>query len=235
MVDDRRAFHRVGRAAGIAVLAAIVAALSLLLSGCSMKEKYHSALVVSDDDISRGTSRGKGLVAQGANPYDAYASCLQEVNLRVSSDAILRSAGIGLPVDEVAYQIAVGGDSSESGIRRGVANAIKTMERELKAFAVVQVSKARDPAGLEFILRSSTGTEYPPIAVETPVFLRDVAAAYDASGSSAALYSYTIRFPSRGGPGVPPIGPTVRSLVLIVRDGEYEAVTTFALRSRTEK
>ena len=218
----------------LVALAAVLASLALLLSGCSAKERYHSALVVLDEDISRGTSRGKSLIASGANPSDAYASRMNDVNIRVSSDVILRSAGIGLPADEIAYQIAAGGDSSDAGIRRGVAGAIKTMERELKAMAIVQVSKTRDPASIEFTLRSSTGTEYPPIAVETPTFLRDVTATYDPTATAAALYAYTIHFPSRGGPGVPPIGPTVRSIALLVKDGEYEARADFPLRNRSE-
>ena len=214
---------------------AVYASLALLLSGCSTKDRYHSALLVLDEDISRGTSRGEGLVSRGANPSDAYASRMQDVNIRVSSDVILRSAGIGLPADEIAYQIAAGGDSSDAGIRRAVASALKTTERELKAFAIVQISKTRDPACVEFLLRSSTGTEYPPIAVEAPTFVREVTAIYDPTAPAAALYAYTIHFPSRGGPGVPAIGPTVRSITLVVKDGEYAATAIFPLRSRSEK
>jgi len=235
MSTDRHPFGRFGRKATLVALAAILASLALLLNGCSAKERYHSALVVLDEDISRGTSRGKSLIASGANPSDAYASRVHDVNIRVSSDVILRSAGLGLPADEIAYQIAAGGDSSDAGIRRAVASALKTMERELKAMAIVQVSKTRDPASVEFVLRSSTGTEYPPIAVETPTFLRDVTATYDPTAIAAALYAYTIHFPSRGGPGVPPIGPTVRSIALLVKDGEYEARADFPLVSRSEK
>jgi len=234
MSADRHAFGRFGRKAKLVALAAVLASLALLLSSCSAKERYHSALVVLDEDISRGTSWGKSLIASGANPSDAYASRMDDVNIRVSSDVILRSAGLGLPADEIAYQIAAGGDSSDAGVRRGVASAIKTMERELKAMAIVQISKTRDPASIEFVLRSSTGTEYPPIAVETPTFLRDVTATYDPTAPAAALYAYTIHFPARGGPGVPPIGPAVRSLALLVRDGEYEGAVDFPLRSRTE-
>jgi len=235
MSADRHTFDRFGCKAKLVAFAAILASLALLLNGCSAKERYHSALVVLDEDISRGTSRGKGLIASGANPSDAYAYRVDDVNIRVSSEVILRSAGLGLPADEIAYQIAAGGDSSDAGIRRAIASAIKTMERELKAMAIVQVSKTRDPASIEFVLRSSTGTEYPPIAVETPTFLRDVTATYDPTATAAALYAYTIHFPARGGPGVPPIGPTVRSLALLVKDGEYEARADFPLVSRSEK
>ncbi|HUU53677.1 MAG TPA: hypothetical protein VMY87_02065 [Armatimonadota bacterium] len=235
MSADRHTFDRFGCKAKLVAFAAILASFALLLNGCSAKERYHSALVVLDEDISRGTSRGKGLIASGANPSDAYAYRVDDVNIRVSSEVILRSAGLGLPADEIAYQIAAGGDSSDAGIRRAIASAIKTMERELKAMAIVQVSKTRDPASIEFVLRSSTGTEYPPIAVETPTFLRDVTATYDPTATAAALYAYTIHFPARGGPGVPPIGPTVRSLALLVKDGEYEARADFPLVSRSEK
>lgn len=227
-------FGRLGRKTTFVALAAVAASLAVLLSGCSAKERYHSALVVLDEDISRGTSRGKSLIAGGANPSDAYASRIEDVNLRVSSDVVLRSAGLGLPADEVAYQIALGGDDSDAGIRRAVTNALKTMERELKTIAVVQVAKSRDPASIEFALRTNIGTDYPPIAVETPTFLRDVTAAYDPTAPPAVLYSYVIHFPARGGPGVPAIGPTVSSLSLVVRDGEYEGKATFPLRSRSK-
>ena len=140
MSAHRHTFDRFGRKARFVALVAVPASFALLLSGCSAKENYHSALVVLDEDISRGTSRGKSLVASGAHPSDAYASRVDDVNIRVSSDVILRSAGLGLPADEIAYQIAAGGDSSDAGIRRAVASALKTMERELKAMAIVPVS-----------------------------------------------------------------------------------------------
>jgi len=234
MSAGRHTFGRLGRKATFVALAAVAASLAVLLSSCSAKERYHSALVVLDEDISRGTSRGKSLIASGANPSDAYASRIEDVNLRVSSDVVLRSAGLGLPADEIAYQIALGGDDSDAGIRRAVTNALKTMERELKTIAVVQVAKSRDPASIEFALRTNIGTDYPPIAVETPTFLRDVTAAYDPTAPPAVLYSYIIHFPARGGPGVPAIGPTVSSLSLVVRDGEYEGKATFPLRSRSK-
>ncbi len=235
MPADPHTFSRFGRKARLVALVAVPVSLALLLSGCSTKERYHSALLVLDEDISRGRSRGERLISRGANPSDAYASRMEDVNIRVSSDVILRSAGLCLPVDEIACQIAAGGDPSDAGIRRAVASAIKTVERELKAIAIVQVSKTRDPASIDFVLRSSTGTEYPPIAVEAPTFLREVTALYDPTAPPAVLYAYTIHFPCRGGPGVPAIGPTVRSITLVVKDGEYSAMAIFPLRSRSEK
>jgi hypothetical protein len=48
----------------------------------------------------------------------------------------------------------------------------------------------------------------------------------------STMYQYVMRFPVRGGPGVPPIGPSVRALFLEVRDGDCTGSAQFDLRSR---
>jgi hypothetical protein len=202
-----------------------------LLVGCSSKSRIHPALVLTDDDITRGVSRGKSLIAQGADPSDAFQFRLVDVNQRVSADVVLRSAGLCMPQDEVAYQVAVGGDTSDAGIRKAVAKAMKDTERQLRAIAIVQVSKARDPASIGFVLESNTRVQYPAIVVEAPAYIRDVSPGFGQNEKPAAMYFYTAFFPVRGGPGVPPVGPTVRSLSLAVKDGDSEGYTEFALQT----
>jgi hypothetical protein len=67
------------------------------------------------------------------------------------------------------------------------------------------------------------------MAVEKPVFVRNVTSVYDPTAPAGALYFYVIRFPVRGGPGVPPVGPNVSSLNLVVRDGDAEAQVNFPI------
>ena len=94
----------------------------------------------------------------------------------------------------------------------------------------MQLPKSRDPADIEFVLRTNTGVSYPPLAVEVPVFVRDVGKTFDPSAPAAVVYSYVIRFPIRGGPGIPGIGPNVSELLLIVRDGDFEGWAEFPLK-----
>jgi hypothetical protein len=202
-----------------------------LLAGCSSKSRVHPALVLTDDDITRGISRGKSLIASGADPYDAFQFRLVDVNQRVSADVVLRSAGLCMPQDEVAYEVAAGGDTSDAGIRKAVAKATKNTERQLRAIAIVQVTKSHDPASVGFVLESNTRVKYPAILIEAPAYIRDVSPGFGANEQPAAMYFYTAFFPVRGGPGVPPVGPTVRSLSLAVKDGDFEGYTDFALKT----
>jgi hypothetical protein len=212
-----------------ALLAATVLGFSLIAGGCSSRETLHPALRIDDEDMSRAVRRGKGVIAAGSDPEEALKWRLEDINVRVSGDVILRSAGCCYPQDEVCYRVAVGGDKSDAGVRRAVNEALKTIGNELRCLATVQLPKTKDPASIDFALRTSLGVEYPPIAVQTPQWVRDITPIYDASGTSSALYYYVIRFPVRGGPGVPPVGPNVRSLSLIVKDGDAEASATFNL------
>jgi hypothetical protein len=41
------------------------------------------------------------------------------------------------------------------------------------------------------------------------------------------MYYYMVKFPVRGGGGIPPIGPGVSALYLVVRDGTMEAQAEF--------
>jgi hypothetical protein len=218
----------------VGVAAASILSLILAAGGCSSRETLHPALQVSDQDMTRAVNRGKSTIASGGDPADVFKWRLMDVNVRISADVILRSAGCCWPQDEVCYQVALGGDRSDAGVRRAVNKALRTIERELRCVATVQVPKDRDPASVDFALRTNLGVEYPPVAVETPQWVRDISPTFDKSAPPAALYYYVVRFPIEGGPGVPPVGPNVRSLSLLVRDGEAEGSATFDLpRPRT--
>jgi len=45
-----------------------------------------------------------------------------------------------------------------------------------------------------------------------------------------------VKFPVRGGGGIPPIGPQVHTLYLVVRDGDLEVAAEFVMpRPRRER
>ncbi len=220
-------------AAGL--LSAGALSLIVLAGGCTSREVLHPALRPSTNDTSRAVNRGKRAISIGADPEDTFKFRLEDINVRVSGEVVLRSAGCCWPQDEICYQVAAGGDTSDAGIRRAVSKAMKMIDHELRCVATVQIPQDRDPASVDFALRTNVGVEYPPIAVETPQWVRNISPTFDTSATPAALYYYVVRFPIRGGPGVPPVGPNVRSLSLIVKDGNAEAKATFELpRPRTD-
>jgi hypothetical protein len=215
--------------AKLAVIAAMALVLAGLLTGCSNRAALHPALRVQSKDVERATRRGQGLVDSGAAPEDAFAYRTVDVTERLSSEVIVRSAGICLPVDRLAYEIAKGGDSSERGTRRAISQASRAADRELMFVASVQLTQTFDPAGIQFRLRTNAATEYPPIAVDMPVLLREVRPSFDPAAAMAVLYYYVVHFPVSGGPGVSPIGPEVTSLTLVISDGTSEAMVEFPL------
>ena len=221
-----------GRASLVRLLAAFACGLSLLIGvGCSSRAKLHPALRADDEVLKRAISRGKLWIASGEPPTRLLPRLLEDVNIRVSSQVILRSAGCWWPVDEIAFHIAQEGDSSDAGVRKAVRQALKVVERDLNFTVVVQLPKARDPASVEFLLRTSTGVTYPPLAVEKPVFMREVGYAFDPTAPTSSMYYYVVHFPVRGGPGIAPVGQTVRFLYLVVKDGESEGTAKFPLRT----
>ncbi len=205
-------------------------AATVLATGCANKNVLHPALQIGGQELDRAIARGQNMMAQGVDPQDALSYRMVDVNQRVSGEVILRSAGICMPADLIAYDIAKSGDASDSGVRRATAQALKETESQLVCVAKVQLPASADPAtALTFSLRTSMGQQYPPLAVETPQLLGSFESPYDPSAAPASLYYYVIRFPVRGGPGVPPIGPQVSSLTLGVSDGTAEATYTFQL------
>lgn len=219
-------------AAKWAVWTVVAAAVAASPIGCTSRENLHPALRVDDEDLERAIRKGKNLIAAGQDPHQAYAHTMKDVHVRVSPDVILRSAAVCWPRDAIAFDIAQGGDKSDEGVKRAVQRALKTVEREIMFTAVLQIPKSRDPADVEFALRTNMGVKYPPIVVEAPSFVREVISPFDPSAPVSAMYQYVMHFPVRGGPGVPPIGPSVRALFVEVRDGDCTGSAQFDLRSR---
>ena len=221
---------RLKRAAQRGCMAAIgMACLSILAAGCSSESRINPVFRLDDTQIQRAITSGKNAVLGGVDPNNLLTSQMIDVNLRVSADVVLRSAGCCWPTQEVAYEIAMAGDSTDAGVRRAVSAAMRAIEREMKCVATVQLPMDKDPGSITFALRTNTGVEYPPIAVEKPVFIREVTSIYDPTAPAGALYLYVVRFPVRGGPGVPPVGPNVTSLNFVVKDGEAEAQVNFPI------
>jgi hypothetical protein len=191
----------------------------------------HPALRLEQQDYERAVERGKNLVLCGDNPYKAYSST-KSVAVRVTPGVMIREATCCWPGDEIAFAIAKQGEGSEAAIARAAQQARKRVGREIKFWVAVQLPKARDPRELTFLMRTNMGQSYPPIAVETPVYLRDIASALDPDLAASALYAFDLHFPIRGSPGYPAIGPEVTSLQLVVQDGDAEATVEFALPRR---
>jgi hypothetical protein len=210
------------------------ALVGVLLIGCSGRDRLHPAFRLDDDELTRAISRGKRVAATG-DPDEAFRARIVDVNTQISSDVILRKAGPCWPADEIAYQIACSGDTSDAGIKKATKVGLKVIAREMRFTAIVQIPKTSDTASIKFALRTGQGTEYPPIAVETPVYIRDVNPIFDRTAPPAALYRYTVHFAVLGGPGVPPIGPTVRSLAFVVKADDSEASVRFAIPRDREK
>ncbi len=221
---------RLKRAAQHSCVVAIgVACLSILMAGCSNESRINPIFRPDDTQLQRAITSGKNAVLGGVDPNDLLSSQMIDVNLRVSSDVVLRSAGCCWPTQEVAYEIAMAGDSTDAGVRKAVSAALRVIEREMKCVATIQLPMDKDPGSISFALRTNTGIEYPPVAVEKPVFVREVTSIYDPTAPAGALYLYIVRFPVRGGPGVPPVGPNVTSLNFVVKDGEAEAEVNFPI------
>ena len=235
MAADARGGYLLGRGArGLALL--MIGLCALAWAGCSGGSQLHPALLVQGEDLERAKQRGRSLIDRGDDPYDAYTCAFVDVNQRVSANVVFRSAGCCWPADEVAYQIARNGDSSAGAVRDTARRALRSIAQRIKLTAVVQLPKDRDPASIGFVLRTNTGGEYPAVEVGQPVLMRYVQPYYDANAPISAMYYYEVLFPVRGGPGIPPIGPNVSTLHLVVKDEEQEASASFRMpRVRTTR
>lgn len=201
---------------------------AVFVSGCASRDRLHPGLRVNDDELSSAIKRGKRLIPAG-DPEQAFSYRVVDVNTQISSDVILRKAGPCWPEDEIAYQIALGGDSSDAAVKQATNTGLSIVERQMRFVAVLQIAKERDPASIEFALRTNQGTEYPPVSVEAPQFIRSVNPTFDPTAKPAGLYSYTVHFPVAGGPGVPPIGPTTYSLDFVVKVGDSQGSARFSI------
>ncbi|MGD0110526.1 MAG: hypothetical protein ABSD48_01540 [Armatimonadota bacterium] len=212
------------------LLLAVAAALSPLLAGCSDRESIHPALRVEDDEFEKAVERGRTIAATGGDPYRAYSFSTQQVNLRVSPDVIVREAACCWPKDEIAFLIAKQANGDASAVDRIAKQVRDQVERDLKFTVLIQMPTTRDPnTAIQFAMRSSAGAEYPPLAVEQPVFIREVSTALDPEMPPSAIYEYDVHFPIQGSPGYPKLGPEITGLTLIVKDGDAEASVPFAM------
>jgi hypothetical protein len=228
---------RRGNGSSLASAAWLLLVLGLAVvfaGGCSSRDRLHPGLRLDDDELTDAIKRGKRVCATG-DPQQAFLGRVRDVNTQISSDVILRKAGPCWPADEIAYQIALGGDTSDAAIKQAANAGLKIVERQMRFVAILQVSNDRDPASVEFALRAGAGTEYPPISVEAPAFIRAVNPTFDRSARPAGLYSYMVHFPVVGGPGVPPIGPATRSLELVVKVDDSEGSIRFTIPKDRER
>jgi hypothetical protein len=205
-----------------------------LIPACSSRAQINPGLQLSSSQIEKAKTRAKSLIRSGADPYSAYGSLMHEVNVRVSAEVILRKAAACWPQQELAFQIAQQEDDTDAGLQRAADEAVRRLGRELKFMATVEMPVGSDPAGITFAMRTHPGnTEYPPISVSTPFHLRDYTSALDPTAPPASLWAYDIWFPIAGSPGYPAIDESVRSVCLVVKQGESQAEAWFDLPRAT--
>ena len=207
----RRAVVRGAREPGGRLICRAAGALALglllgILAGCAGSKQVHPALRPEGEDLERAVKRGERMAKSGADPYTAIAQRPVEANQRLSSGVVLWSASICWPAQQMAFQIAQSGATNDAEVRRAERDALKLIERELRFTATVQMPASRDPADIQFALQSSTGVEYPPVAVETPIPVRDVASVWGSDAGASRLYMYVVRFPIRDGCGTDDLG-----------------------------
>jgi hypothetical protein len=206
-------------------------ALLPMVSGCGNQVELNPALVPQQEDIDQGTAAGKALIAAGADPYQAFSRLMQDINIRVSADVVIRQAAVCWPRAEIAFEIAEQGDASDTGIQKAVTEALFRLRSELRFVVVVQIPDARDPASVGFEMRALS-TSYPPVAVEKPVLIRAVSSALDPDMPPSSLWSYDVSFPISGSPGYPPIDTNTTFVTLVVKDGEAEGDITVTFPQR---
>lgn len=219
----------------LALCLALVAAWGLSLAGCANSEAIHPGLRLEDEDFDKAVERGRSIVSCGDDPYKAYSFDTQQVNLRVTQDVIVREAACCWPADEIAFRIAKQADGDTTAVDRIAKQTRREVERDLKFSVLIQIPKSRDPSTLKFAMRSSAGMEYPPIAVEQPVYVRDISTALDPNMPASALYGYDVHFPIQGSPGYAPISPQISTLTLVVRDGNAEASVSFNMPTQKKR
>src|SRR5574340_262957 len=79
---------------------------ALALCGCSSTESVHPALRLEEEAYKKAVEKGRGLVTSRSDPTRAYQGGMQQVNLRVGQDVIIREAAVAWPAEELAYLIA---------------------------------------------------------------------------------------------------------------------------------
>lgn len=211
---------------------ATVAAIVLLLTagtGCGRRQKLHPAFELDQEAIDKAVVRGRYLMRERRDPLEAFVQSTSGDSVRVSTDVVIRQTCCCYPAYEICYEIARSGDRSDLGIQRVVKDTLPRVERELRFFVYIQLPEARDPTNVQFALRTDRKQEYPPAVVCTPTVVRRVTSGLDPNMPPSVLYCYQVVFLLRGAPGYPPIGPLVRSLYVVVKDGPSEGRIEFIL------
>ncbi len=180
--------------------------------------------------MDRAKLRAKRLIQAGSDPQKILDRLMQDVNVAISADVIVRKAAACWPEEELTYEIAQKGDTSDKGLQQAADEAMKRLEREMKFIVTVELPMGRDPTEISFGMCTNRGdVEYPPISVAQPVHLRDYLSALDPNMPPGSLWSYEIWFPISGSPGYPPVEVGVHSLCLLVKDGNASAEAWFKI------
>jgi len=208
----------------------LLAALASLTLGCGGGPQVNPALLITDpQEIEDATKRGINIINTGADPYAVYGHTTKEVNLRVGSDTIIRTAAICLPKDELAFQVAMGGDATEDGAKRVADAAVQQINRQVKFTVVLQIAKSHKPEDVTFELLASDPKPYPPVAVEPPQFIQDISSALDPDIPPMAVYGYNVSFSTTGSPGFPAIDTGATTLTLMIESGGTSTRVPFGL------
>ena len=226
---------RTRRFSSIALLLPAGCALAVCCSGCGRGPAIAPALTLKDpQEIEKATKRGINIITSGSDPYAVFGRTTKEVNQSIGQGVIVRTAAICLPKEELAFQVAAAGDSTEAGAKRVADAALRQINRQVRFTVVLQVLKSFKPEEVEFELcASGLAKTYPPVAVDPPEFVADVSSALDPDIPPMAVYGYNAYFPTAGSPGFPTIDVTVRQLTLVIKAGGASAEVPFMLPSPT--
>jgi hypothetical protein len=208
----------------------LAALASLALGpGCGGGVQVNPALLITDpQEIENATKRGITLIGTKSDPYSVYNHTTKDVNQWVGSDIIVRTAAICLPDDELAFQVAMGGDTSEEGAKRIADAAIPQINRQVKFTVVLQITKSHKPEDVTFELLGNDPKPYPPVAVEPPQFVQDIPS-LDPDKPTMAVYGYNVYFSTTGSPGFPALDASVAKLNLLIESGGTSVKVPFSL------
>jgi hypothetical protein len=157
----------------------------------------------------------------------------RQVNIRLTGDTVVREVACCWPEDEVACAVGQLENTSRAAVDRAAQEARRRAERELRFWVVMELAESHDPSSVKFVLKTQSRQEYPPLIVETPVRLRELPSGYGGAHGPAVQLGYSVRFPTQGSPGYPPIGPGVRELYLVIKDGVAETSVMFPMPEAT--
>jgi hypothetical protein len=212
----------------------LFAALVLLPAGlgCATAPKLNPALEITDPKaIEEATQRGIRVIQNGGDPYSLFNRTTKEVNLRLGTDVIVRTAGICLAKDELAFEVAMAGDPSPEGAERVADAALPQINRQVRFTVVLQLAKSHSPEDVTFELQTQQPKPYPALAVEPPQFMKEISSALDPAAPVSAVYGYNVFFGTTGSPGYPALDTGVTSLNLVISAGGASTQVPFSLLS----